>query len=782
MNQQKLIYQMRLQQQMQQQGMISGQRPNMPPNANPMARSMPGQNGQPPANVRPQQPGQPRGGPNPEQFMKSLASFMQQKQLPLDVNPVVGDRTIPITNLYMVVMKFGGYKKVTAQNGWNQVALALQFPPIHTPNAAAQLRGHYERNLLMFEEAWQVNQQRQRAAMMQQNPNAGGPGPQMSPTKAMNPQAAMQQSQQFMQQQALMNQQHQLQQPHMQSTPVKQMAMQQPSVNGFSTPQQPGQPHPMASQGHARNSLSRTMEATPPQNGSSFTMPSPLSASKPGSLSLQSPQAEVEALSDKPAPPTKIELPAEFHPKTRELDTFGGIEVESLSKLGGELLRWRPNVPVVQELGMIDIDALIRSIQSGIQAEIRLALDTLVTLAIESRLTLDLRACEDLVETLIDCAETQVELLAENADEVTDVIDVSSYEDVLRSCRSDAECLQDIPAFGSPDYELDRAVDRLICITTIMRNLSFYDINHGLLADEIVIKFLCVVIRYLGTRNMLLRSNINTLDFMKDIIIFLSNLAQAIELPGREQALCLLHFLLAFAPCPAPKYVDIDGNNCITFSPYDPAMHRYLPAAVDSLAKILARDEPNRTFYKTIFVSDIASSPPFELLTKTFALAISAVPDEREDAKRSNQMVSVVEARKPILMQGMLAAEILTSMAPGYESGVPRAWLTSEDGFAQNLSRLVLSLCIESAPQAQAQRGQIPPRAAEDEGLHNIAHGGIAVLRRLAEKCRNADDSSPSVPMAGVPSKEKLLSALRIVHPRLKGVLNQLCAYYGMGT
>jgi len=782
MEQQRLLYQMQMQQQQQQRNLMAAQRGNMPPNVNPMANpAMQVPNGQL-AQIRAQQQAsaQARGGPNPENFMKSLASFMQQKQLPLDMNPVVGDRKIALMTLYMTVVKFGGYKKVTAQNGWSQVAQALQFHPMQNQAAPQQLKGHYERNLLSFEEAWQQSQQRQRAVMMQ-NPNL--PGPQMSPTKQMNPQIAMQ-SQNFLQQQQLMGQQQHLQQQHQQSTPVKQMAPlhhpQQPAVNGFSTPQAPqSQPQPMGSQSHARNSLSRSIDSTPPQNGTSFPIPSPMSVTKPGSLTVPSPQVDVAAArADAPPPPQEFNLPAELDPKVRVLDTFGGVELDSLLRLGGALTQYKPDIPAVGDLGVIDIHALTMSLQSGIHAEVRLALDTLVSLSVESRLQLDLRACEDLVETLVDCAEMQVELLAENAAEVSDVMLVNSYEDVVRSCRSEQELLQEIPAFGSLEYELDRAVDRLVCITTIMRNLSFYETNHPLLADELVIKFLCIVIRYLGTRNMLLRTNQNTLDFMKDVIIFLSNLAQAIELPGREQALCLLHFLLAFAPCPPPNTM---GSERVTFSPYDPAIHRYLPPAVDSLAKLLARDEPNRTHYKTIFASDIASSPPYDLLSRTFALAISAIPDDKQDAKRGN-LVPVVEARKPFLMQGMLAAEILSNLVPGYETGVAKSWLTSDDGFSQNLCRLILSLCLETSPQTGHQRAPQVPKGVEDEALLHITLGGIAVLRRLAEKSRDPEDLNSMIPISGLPAKENLLGALEIRQPRLQGVLKQLCGYAGLGT
>jgi SWI/SNF chromatin-remodeling complex subunit SWI1 len=788
MDQQKLMFQQMQMQQMQQRSMLNT-RPGLPSDSNSMAGSpMQGPNGL--ASMRAQQAqaaNQTRAGPNPESFMKSLMAFMQQKGMPLELSPSVGGRPIALVSLYVTVSKFGGYKKVTAANGWAQVCQAMGIHPMQNPAAPEQLKGHYERNLRLFEEAWTMNQQRQRAAMMaQQNPNMGGPGQQMSPTSKMSPQAAaaMQQSQYQQAHQAqLLRQQAQLQQQQAQTTPVKQMPQihhaQQPAVNGFSTPQPPqGQPHPMGSQNHARNSISRSIDTTPPRNGPSFTMPSPMSAVKTGSLSLPSPQVEVGTRGSAPPGPQDYALPAELDPKVRVLDTWGGVELESLKTLGTQLSQFKPDIPPASDLGTIDIHALTMSLQSGIHAEVRLALDTLVSLSVESRLQLELRSCEDLVETLVDCAEVQVEILAENAAEVSDVMLVNSYEDVIRGCRFDLELVQDVRPFGSPEYELDRAVDRLICITTIMRNLSFYETNHPLLADEPVIKFLCIVIRYLGTRNMLLRTNQNTLDFMKDIIIFLSNLAASIELPGREQALCLLHFLLAFAPSPPPNGT---GSDSVAFAPYDPMIHRYLPPAVDTLAKLLARDEPNRTHYKSIFASDVASSPPFDLLTRTFGLAISAIPDEKQDPKRSG-LVSVLEARKPLLMQGMLAAEILSNLAPGYETGIARSWLMSEDGFAQNLSRLIVSLCLEATPPAPHSRNAPAPRGVEEEALHNITVGGIAVLHRLAEKSRDPEDPHASMPIPGIPSKEKLLEALKIVQPRLQGVLKQLCAYATLGT
>ena len=782
LEQQKMMYQVRMQQQQfQQNTLMAAQRmQGITQNQNPLAKQMQVANGQYPQGMRPQQP---ISRPNPESFMKHLTNFMQNRGLSLDMNPIVGDRPISLVMLYMTVVKYGGYRRINQQNAWAQVAQALQFNLIQTPNAPQQIKSHYERNLMMFEEAYNSQQQRTKALMMQQNApvNMGAMHPQMSPTKQMNPQGQMQQAQYMQQpQQGHMIQQHQLQSQQGQNTPVKQMptmnSLQQPAINGFSTPQvgQPLNQH----QANARNNLPRSMDATPTQNGSSLTTPSPATAGKPGKLNLQSPRPDASSHAETGAS-MDFEMKPIYDPAVRVLDTWGGVAFsEDYDNLFETLVAHKPNMPIVMELGVIDVHALTMSLQSGIHAEVRLALDVLAILSVESRLQLDLKSCEDLVETIIDCAEVQVELLAENAAEVSDVMLINSYEDVVRGARIEREGLQDTPAFGTLEYDLDRSVERLICITTVLRNLSFYETNHVLLADELVIKFLCVVIRYLGTRNMLLRTQINTLDFMKDVIIFLSNLSQTIEIPGKEQALCLLHFLLAFAPCPPPNS---GGNEKVIFSPYDPAVHRYLPPAVDSLAKLLARDEPNRTFYKAIFASDVASTPPFDLLTKTFALAISPIPGHGRDEQRS--YMKIVEARKPHLMQGLLAAEILSNLVPGFETNVAKSWLTSEDGFAQSLLRLVTKLSLEPVPTPlRGAPVSHRDRAGEDEVLLHITLSGITVLRRLMEKSQHSDDPTSAAPSEGMIKKELLLGALLLKQPAQPRpeVIKQLCLYAGL--
>jgi len=500
--------------------------------------------------------------------------------------------------------------------------------------------------------------------------------------------------------------------------------------------------------------------------------------------------------------------PDEYMPCSREISTYGGVDTKAIEKVAEELRHSKIDVPAPIEFGLVDIHALTRSIQSGIHGEVRLALDTLASLTSSDHYNhipippIDLQYCEDLVDTLVECAEEQADLLAENSEEASNEVTIPLYEDVVRACRIERVSLRKIEVFGSQPYELERAVDRLICITTILRNLSdpMFQVNQKFLADEVVIKFLCVIIRYLGTREMLMRTNADTLDLMKDIVMLLSNVAAEVVIPGREQAYCLLQFLLAFTPSPVPNL----SSEPLFFPSYDPRLQPYLPYAVDALAKLLARDEPNRTFYKTIFAADAAagSSSPCELLTRTFALAISPIPppgplpvatlEHPRDPRLSDpfdsrpaNLPSLVEVRKPFLMQGLLAADILASLAPGHESGVTRAWLACGNGFAQNLFLLIrqLSAQFEGVPHRGGAHQRSQPR--RDSELVYIVRLAVSMLRRLSEKARDPNDPTGenSIPAAALPSRDSLLGALQMhaAEWTKEGMLADLVAFANLG-
>lgn len=693
--------------------------------------------------------------PNPEGFMRSLQKFMMSKNLPLDPNPVVSGRTINLVQLYATVMKLGGSKKVTAANMWPVISQQLQFPPVQFPTAVQELRDIYQRTLAAYEQAFLSNQQKQFTDQAQQpsvSRQPSDPSGMQFQSSAVKPTPGFDSSQQ-------------LGHPSPASTSTPNNSH-QGGANGFATPT----PAKSQNQQQSQNRLSISRQSQPPGtphdlNGQLSTQ-SPVQSEKgPGSVAGK-PSDEVGHSSDRPL---GHPIPEIFKPAVlTDHQGHGPIAVNEMHQLGEEITRLKPNIPSFVELGVIDIHALTMGIKSGIHAEMRMALDALTSISSEPAVQISLDNCDDLVDSLIDCAEDQLELLAEHIPEVSDMMLLPSYEEIKRGCQSEWNTLAPVAEFGSIEYELDRAVDRLICITTILRNFSFIESNFEILSTPSVVEFISTIVRYLGTRNMLLRTHQNTLDFMKDVVTYLSNVGHAIQLPSREEALCLLHFLLSFAPFPAPA-LSSDG---VMFTAYNPSVHKYTPAAADSLAKLLARDEPNRTFFRSIFCSDGASNAQQELLTRAFGLAICPVPHQ------PRKPFAIADIRKVFLMQGLLAADILSAFAEG---STAKSWLDSVDGFAIHLLRLSSLLSTERTPphpqnirQTHAARAQVE---AEAEAYGSIINRGLAILRRLAEKSKYTDaDATLQFPSGILPKRESLLGALLMpnVDP---GVVRQLISY-----
>jgi SWI/SNF chromatin-remodeling complex subunit SWI1 len=741
-----------MQQQQQAQAIAAAQGGHM--NAMQMQQQMnPNAMGQNPNQMqRPQQPNSmasvQRATTDPHQFMRSLQDFMAKRGTPIQSNPIVAGKPVNLVNLYASVLKLGGSQRVHAENKWPHIAMSLGYSPEHFPMSAGEIAEVFREYLAPYEDAWMRNQRdRQKQMAMQQarhNPQVQNQTPQghhevtsnaqywQQPQRPPGPMQSMQ---------------------HIQSRP--------PMQNGYGPqPTVPRQPTPL--QQPPSTPQRASIDATPPpghMGTPGFAMGTPMGKAMP-------PQTDFLGT---PATPVRD---SQFKPKVRVLDTHGGINVGVMQQLGQELVNFRPTAPTYQELGLIDIHALTMMLKSGITAEIKVALDTLVIVSVEGRQSIALESCEDLLEALVDVAEAQVEFLGEHAPEGTEIMSLMAYEDVLRACRVERDSMLDTSRFGSLENELERATDKLICTTTILRNLSFFESNHNSLAGPTVVRFVSGVIERLGTCPLFLRSYINLLDFMKDIIIYLSNLAHAIVLPSEDEALNLLHLILAFAPQPLPH---VSGRESIMFASYSPSVHRYLAPAVDTLAKLLARDDPNRAFYRTIFLSESNTNLPYDLLTRAFALAISPIPDNNRGAV----LHQTVEARKPILEQGLLAAEILAQMCPGNEHGLARSWLDSEDGFALSLLRLV---CLLSPHTTHMQMQQRPPRGMNQDDIMpfaRITHRGMSVLRTLARKADDVAGDSSQLPVGVLPKKESLLGALLTTH--IDGtIVKELCSYAGL--
>ncbi|KAI6801238.1 hypothetical protein KC361_g1889 [Hortaea werneckii] len=709
-------------------------------------------------------------------FLTTLQAQVQGQGKPFDPAPKVGGKPVDLYMLWSIVASVGGSQNVERQGQWQAVANKLGFMQPQFMTAPDELKQLFLNYVTEYERRWwQVKaQQKQEQARNYAHQMAGYGGPsQNSPTKMMPPQPQTQPNQmtQLQQNQPLS------QQPN--ATPVQ--AHTPMMQNGMATPQQ--------MMNHRRNSsIKKPDQMTPQAANQSLTAPSPQSGPKvqrSPSLKRESPVAVMK--SEEPQS-------TNYEPNTRTIESDGGYDVSALHELGNMIARAKPNMPTIDEMGVIDMRAITRSLESGIHGEVRYALDALTIISRDERIHFELEKCEDLIDVIVDCAEDQVERLSEAA-EVSDALDLASYEDVMRGARVETETLQDVPAFGTREYEIDRSADRLIAITTILRNFSFFEHNHPLLTSAPLLKWLSNAIRLLGTRNMLLRTFYNTLDFYKDMITFLSNVTQSLELPGRDDALHVLHFLLAFAPQPAPSYAESGGN--VRFASFVPAVHRFLPPAVDCLAKLLARQDPNRMLYRSIFTAPssslAASESPLDLLTRAFALSISVLPDRSKGTLYNNTQLRIVEARKSYLCQGMLAADILASLAPSTNTELARSWIESEDGWAVGLLNLSALLSIDRSQPSGPGKGQL---GHDTETFKLITHRALSMFKRLAEKAGkgagsravpngvmngdlHAEEDNVGPKWEGIPQGHSILGALMMPNTD-KAALGLLCHLHEM--
>lgn len=568
-------YAMRLQAQAQQQHQMGnlaasnmaaqqrhqgGQMPGAMPGAMPGGMQQQGmQQGMQPGMI--QAPGQQQQQ-NPQfqyqQFLKNVSALMSQHRRPFNPQPTVAGRPINLQQLYTVVLRYKGHRVVTQSQAWPKVSHVMNIPPQQFPSAPQELQQVYEQNLAIYEQAYFQRQQALKSMAGQQG-QMGAMGQQMSPTRPQIPgsqnnvsaqqeylqqlqrsQEAMKQQQQQRQSATPMQQTPQPQQfdPATQpqhSTPLQSNAA-LPTMNGHSTPQ------PDSS---ARKSMSRQLEGTPSQaREPSQALASPAKPGEPAVaaetalIGVEDPEKRKPVIENEDG--TRV-----YQPAYRTQDTWGGLDFDSdnFKNMIETIVTYKPNHPLLNEMGAIDIRALTMSLRSGLHAETRLALDTLTRITYENTIQFDLSLCEDLTDVLVDLAEEQLEILGNDNPEVTDILDLTPYEDVLHHCRAEAAMLQDLPQAGTKEYTLDRTADRLLAITTIFRNLSFLEVNHASLVSFPVLKFLSNFIRLVGTRVLLLRSHINTFDFMKDVITFFSNTGAKIVLPSREDAYAVLSTL-----------------------------------------------------------------------------------------------------------------------------------------------------------------------------------------------------------------------------------------------
>lgn len=708
-----------------------------------------------------------------ETFLQSVTNYLSSRGQSLEPNPQICGRHVSYHQLFMAVNSSGLLNPGgESSDSWSLVAAKLGVTPAQFPSAPEEAKTLFNRNLMGFVREWMSTvfkrKQQQNQQMMQQNQqnqsqqghqtNQGSvrPGGQLPPSAAAQSLGRSQsglmqgQGQQSSQQHGVSGQQtHSMAQG---SPPTRHMNMpgkaHSPSVVGLS--RQASLEQPPGQLENLKQSSSRATSRGQDMDGQVMVTPDRNSAAKKTRNMGSSPSAA----------PTQQEL-EHYHPRKRVFpanadNDHGGLAIDAIARLGEDLARAKPGVPELIEMGAIDLHALTMSVQSGIHGEMRYALDQLVGISNDPRLPFDLSDCDELLDALYDCADDQLEYLMDHCSAPANHVQFPKFEGLVAKALKESRDLLVTPPFASIDHELEHAADRLIAVSTILRNFSIPDSknNHDALIKPSSKTFIAAAIRKVGTRPNVLRTNRNLMDFMKDMVTLLSNISHRIELGTQDDASTILHFLLAFSPIDSPS---LNDQEQLTFQTYDPKRHQYLPSAVDSLAKLFAvKYYPNRSFFKDIFSEDRAVGPESMLLTRVFALAIAPVPDRLSPAviPERGDMVRLAQERNPFLSQGMLAGDLLTTLLQSGDEKLARDWLSSADGWAPSLMELLMRLPLErDLTHRRDHQGRIVD--FEAGGCSVIAQRGLSMLRRLNEKVEKLDDQVFGVQ----PNREKVLGA-----------------------
>lgn len=285
------------------------------------------------------------------------------------------------------------------------------------------------------------------------------------------------------------------------------------------------------------------------------TSPSPKPSTVPSETA--SPSAIAVPTDQKNSP----QLPKQqitYIPKTRNVETYGGVDLKYFDKF-----EIKPPVPHLNELGLIDIQALIMSLKSGMKMELTNALNVLTVLTVQPQIHaqqqqqpphLPLHQCDDLLDVLLDYLEQDIlgtssrfptvdnhsddSLSSSQKNDEQHVLSDLTYTDLFDMSLDEMKSL--IPQLENSTSDVWISLrERCLCIFNILRNLSFMGENMEYLARHPrFVKLLADIADssrqisvldgrdttgknawFVGIRRM------DTLDFRKSILMIFSNIS-----------------------------------------------------------------------------------------------------------------------------------------------------------------------------------------------------------------------------------------------------------------
>ncbi|KAG5513263.1 hypothetical protein PMAC_001633 [Pneumocystis sp. 'macacae'] len=449
---------------------------------------------------------------------------------------------------------------------------------------------------------------------------------------------------------------------------------------------------------------------------------------------------------------SKISSTQIYKPKKRVVETYGGFDMELITKMSLDLEGLKCKPPRLHELGTVNIYALIMSIKSRLHSEVNRALDVFTIITGDKRWGLPLAECGELLDCIIEMADDEYSLLIEDIRVMDETMSVLSYEQMMNLCYDEIENLIVNYRPGSLGYNKIKSAEKILCIATILRNLSFTEENQDFMAKNIslliLIEHLIIMISKTDIPEISYRLR---LDLAKDLIILLSNISQSILIENVSTARAIISLIIAFSP-----YSNISSNpNKILFTSYNPTLHPYLPAAVDTLAKLFARSFPNRHIFTKVMIS-ISSKQCLRdnIFIRALLLCISPIP-----LSDLAHPIHTCEMRLALLEHCTLAAETIVSIFPKGIS-LARSLLFADDSFFNNLIRLACLLSSIGGGQSPHQFYNIEsnPFSRFARRIMNILH----ILIKKAKKEKPLDEMYRV--FFTTSKKEQLLGSLLTPH------------------
>ncbi|KAG5357116.1 SWI/SNF chromatin-remodeling complex subunit SWI1 [Yarrowia sp. C11] len=358
-----------------------------------------------------------------------------------------------------------------------------------------------------------------------------------------------------------------------------------------------------------------------------------------------------------------------------------------------------------------------------------------------------------------------------------------NYMIMLEECENEGEKLDHSIDDGTPQPFMKNALgDRLVCLTSILRNLSFLETNQAaLIMDEAIYEFIFTLLRRIGTLGNLLATTRQYLDVLKDVATFLANVSLSLVLKNPGDAYIILLLVMFFGPNESP-FIGTPDDYRVVFQEYNPLVDKYLPCAVDMFVKSVSRETPNKKFFVDIMLEKCRDPQyleisqlnradhdvpifQYEILTRIFGICVSPVP--RTDLQI---IPHTFDIRKPLMLQALLGAEILAHIVPAKtdKENLPLRWLNSDDNFGNTLLRTACALgsVNVSAYKAKSQRHD-PKKIEEANPFARITQRCITILRILGLKAMKGEEEEElavseesALPPGVLPNVETILGAM----------------------